>query len=259
LRQSLLAVLFSLQVLFAAFQVQTSALHTRASLPAAILSILAIFAALYASFMEDQRSVRPSSLLTLYFSASTICRLPQLRSLWLIPSVDVCRYLALASLLFTLAVLTLESVPKTRTLHSDYCKCTDEEKSSFWNRSFFVWALPFLQTGYRKILKVEDIPEVDTELQGQCSGDRLQKAWDSASQYKQYPLIKAVFGAYGWTCVSAIPPRLAYSCFTFSQPFLITATINYIGGSSDSEANMYGGGLIGAYVLVYLGLAVRAY
>lgn len=209
--------------------------------------------------MEDQRSVRPSSLLILYFSASTICRLPQLRSLWLIPSVDVCRYLALASLLFTLAVVTLESVPKARTLHSDYCKCTDEERSAFWDRSFFIWALPFLQTGYRKILEVEDIPEVDTDLQGQCSGDRLQKAWDSASLYRQHRLIKAVFCAYGWTCVSAILPRLAYSCFTFSQPFLITATINYIEVSSASEANIYGGGLIGAYVLVYLGLAVRVY
>jgi hypothetical protein len=65
-----------------------------------------------------------------------------------------------------------------------------------------------------------------------------------------------VFCAYGWAYVSAIPPRLAYSCFTFAQPFLITATLKYIGDPSASEPKFYGTGLIGAYILVYLGLAV---
>ncbi|KAJ5518656.1 ABC transporter integral membrane type 1 [Penicillium expansum] len=111
-------------------------------------------------------------------------------------------------------------------------------------------------TGYREALEVEDVPEVDTNLQGQCSGDKLRKSWDSASVKSHHRLIKVVFRAYGWACVSAIPPRLAYSCFNFAQPFLITATVNYIGGSSSSQPKVYGTGLIGAYILVYLGLAV---
>lgn len=256
LKQCLLAVLFVLQVLFMAFQVRESVLHTRASLPAIVLNIIATFAASYASFIEDQRSVKPSDLLNLYFSASSICRLPQLRSLWLIQSVGVCRYLSLASFLFTVAILALESLPKTKILHSHYYGTTDEEKIGFWSRSFFIWVLPFLQTGYREAFEVEDVPEVDTNLQGQCSGDKLRKSWDSASVKSHHRLIKVVFRAYGWACVSAIPPRLAYSCFNFAQPFLITATVNYIGGSSSSQPKVYGTGLIGAYILVYLGLAV---
>lgn len=221
-----------------------------------ILNIIATFAALYASFLEDQRSVKPSDILILYFSASSICKLPQLRSLWLIPSVGVCRYLSLASFLLTVAIIALESVPKTKILHSDYCGGTDEGKLGFWGRSFFIWVLPFLQTGSREALEVEDVPEVDTNLQGQCSGGKLRKSWNSARKNGSHRLIKAVFRAYGWDCVSAIPPRLVYSCFTFTQPFLITATVNYIGGPSSSEPKIYGNGLIGAYVLVYLGLAV---
>ena len=239
-----------------AFQVRSSALHTRASLLAVILNIIATFAASYASFLEDQRSVRPSDLLVLYFSASSICRLPQLRSLWQIPSVEVCRYLSLASFILTVAVVAFESVPKIYILKSHHYSDTDEGKVGFWSRSLFIWVLPFLQKGYKEALKVENVPEVDADLQGQCSGRKLRHTWDFTSTNGQYCLVKAVFCAYGWVCVSAIPPRLAYSCFTFMQPFLITATLKYISDLSASEPEFYGTGLVGAYILVYLGLSV---
>lgn len=49
-------------------------------------------------------------------------------------------------------------------------------------------------------------------------------------------------------------PRLCLTTFTFAQPFLITATLNYV---DDPNPNTdYGKGLIGAWVLTYLGLAV---
>ena len=54
--------------------------------------------------------------------------------------------------------------------------------------------------------------------------------------------------------LSAIIPRLCLTCFTFSQPFLIHSTIEYI-GISDADRN-YGKALIGAYALVYVGIAV---
>ena len=71
-----------------------------------------------------------------------------------------------------MAIIALESVQKIKILHSDYCGGTDEEKLGFWGRSFFIWVLPFLQTGYRGVLEVEDIPEVDKNLfkQSSCLG-----------------------------------------------------------------------------------------
>lgn len=108
-----------------------------------------------------------------------------------------------------------------------------------------------------KFLKLK-IPEVDTNLQGQSSGEKLRTVWKSVKTNGHFQLLKATFRAYGWAYLSAVPPRLALSCFTFAQPFLITATIDYIGNPSISESKMYGQGLIGAYVLVYVGLAVGA-
>lgn len=54
--------------------------------------------------------------------------------------------------------------------------------------------------------------------------------------------------------MTAIPPRLCKSVFYFSQPLLINTTVSYVG---DATVDAYfGRGLIGAWVLVYLGVAV---
>ncbi|KAL4939785.1 hypothetical protein BDV06DRAFT_230810 [Aspergillus oleicola] len=251
-----LAILLVFQVLLTVFEAQSAALRTRAFLPSAIIGIVATLAAMYGSFIEDQRSVRPSDLLVLYFSATTICQLPRLRSLWLIPSVDACRYIAVVTLLCTIAVVMLESVPKTKVLRHTHDQPTKEQRSSFWSRTLFLWVLPFLRIGYQKALGVDDIPQVDASLQGQVSGDRLKSAWKPDRKGSKFRLVKAVVRAYGFAFIAAMPPRLALSCFTFTQPFLITAAIGYIGGSSVSEPRVYGLGLVGAYVLVYLGIAV---
>lgn len=252
-----------LHLIFTAFQVQASALQTHALLPAAVLNIVATLAAAYVSILEDQRSLRPSDLLTLYFLVSSLCGLPRLRSLWLLPtaSVDVCRYLWLSIFIVTVLVLVVESIPKSRILKPQYQKTSKEQTCGFLNRSFFIWLLPFLQKGYSTALRIEDIDEIDTRLQGQECGERLQAAWKSLQQNdnQRHGVIKATIYAYRWAFLSAVPPRLALSLFNFAQPFLITATINYIGSSSMPETKLTGQALIGAYIIVYVGLAVRTY
>lgn len=51
-----------------------------------------------------------------------------------------------------------------------------------------------------------------------------------------------------------VVPRLCLTAFTFAQPFLINKTLNYVDDQSPNSD--YGKGLIGAWALVYLGLAV---
>lgn len=46
------------------------------------------------------------------------------------------------------------------------------------------------------------------------------------------------------------------SVFTYSQPLLLTRTISYVNGEIEPSKNV-GYGLIGAYAIVYMGLAVR--
>lgn len=52
-------------------------------------------------------------------------------------------------------------------------------------------------------------------------------------------------------------PRLALIAFSIAQPFLIQEAIDFV--EDGTMTNRYGYGLIGAFGLTYLGIAVRIY
>ncbi|KAE8552482.1 hypothetical protein EYB25_003860 [Talaromyces marneffei] len=147
---------------------------------------------------------------------------------------------------------------ENQDLELQYQKTPKEQTCGFLNRSFFIWILPFLQRGYCNVIRVEDIEEIDTGLQAQECGEKLQATWKylQPNYNRRHQLIKATFCAYRWAFLSAIIPRLALSVFTFAQPLLITATIDYIGSPSTPQSKLTGQALVGAYVVVYVGLAV---
>lgn len=245
-----------LQVAYTAAQTRTASLHTRLSTTSGVLNILAIFAAALLSFMEDQRSVEPSDLIVIYFSVSSILSIARLRSLWLISSVPACRGLWTAVYVLTVSTLLLESVIKTKLLRPVYRSLTREQLIGFWGRSFFVWVLPIFRLGYSKIFNVEDLPDVDQALQGYPAEKRLNASWQRTTGRRR--LLKATVDAYLLPLLSGIGPRLCVTVFTFCQPFLINATVNFMATTTTTpESKKYGQALVGAYVLVYLGLTVR--
>ncbi|KAK6814078.1 hypothetical protein RU639_010488 [Aspergillus parasiticus] len=251
---SLLIVLFVLQILFVALRLRTPAIRTNASLAAGILNIVATFAAACASFLEDQRSIRPSDLLVIYLTMAAMCAIAPLRSLWSISPTNACTGLWTALFAITVACLCMESVHKTGLLRLQSYSPTKEQVCGFWSRSLFIWILSLFRIGYSHILRMEDIPEVDHDLRGEVTGEKLRKAWEKSRG--KHRLVRATFAAYQFSCLSAILPRLALSAFTFAQPFLITATVNYINIPSSSESQKYGQAIVGAYVLVYAGYAI---
>jgi hypothetical protein len=113
-----------------------------------------------------------------------------------------------------------------------------------------------LKAGNSKVLEVDDLPDVDAELQGEDSGDRLRREFATRRTSGKNILIRAAFAAYMPIFLWAVPSRLALSAFSFSQPFLITTTINFMGASPTPENENYGPSLVGAYILVYSGITV---
>jgi hypothetical protein len=53
-----------------------------------------------------------------------------------------------------------------------------------------------------------------------------------------------------------IPPRVSVIALNFCQPFLINNAINLSQAAINDETTQIGYGLIGAYILVYVGIAV---
>lgn len=56
--------------------------------------------------------------------------------------------------------------------------------------------------------------------------------------------------------LTAVIPRLCFTAFTFTQPFLIDAVVKYLQTVSEKHNHKDGYGLLGAYVIVYVGLGV---
>lgn len=59
-----------------------------------------------------------------------------------------------------------------------------------------------------------------------------------------------------WPLLTALPARACVVAFNFSQPLLLTRSLSYFNEPVNQATNNVGYGLIGAYALVYLGLAV---
>ena len=54
-----------------------------------------------------------------------------------------------------------------------------------------------------------------------------------------------------------VPPRLCLIGFNFCQPFLINRAVTFSQQAVTTETTNVGYGLIGAYILVFVGIAVR--
>ena len=73
---------------------------------------------------------------------------------------------------------------------------------------------------------------------------------------KQLPLLKASLYCFRWPLLSFVFPRLLLVGFNFAQPFLINRVVQYVNQPIDETNKNDGYGLIGAAILVYIGIAV---
>ena len=72
----------------------------------------------------------------------------------------------------------------------------------------------------------------------------------------KYKLFLAAIKSLGWSAAQPIFPRLLLTGFTFAQPFLVSSILSYLQNPTARPKND-GYGLLGACVLVYVGIAVR--
>ncbi|KAJ5117987.1 hypothetical protein N7526_011010 [Penicillium atrosanguineum] len=163
-----LAHLLVFHIVQLAFQVQTSLLHTKASLAASLLQVFAVAIAVLLSWLRG-----PTFREACRFDDSIFLYIKCLGASSNENPVDSIANLTVTTFL----VLCLESIHKTQTVRLAYRESSKESTSSFWVRSFFIWVIPLFRTGFSTILSVHDMPDVDRSLQGDSAKERLQIAW----------------------------------------------------------------------------------
>jgi hypothetical protein len=61
---------------------------------------------------------------------------------------------------------------------------------------------------------------------------------------------------YKWAFLEGVLPRFAYTGFCFAQPFLVGRVLDFMTEPEHVNSTNYAYGLIGAYAIVYIGIAV---
>ncbi|KXH25809.1 ABC transporter [Colletotrichum simmondsii] len=154
-------------------------------------------------------------------------------------------------------MILLESTEKRRILVPEHKGYSKEVTSGTFNRSVFFWLTSLFINGYRNILQLDDLYPLDPKLASEPLYRKLADAWDQVPD-KTVPgaLFSTWLRAFAGPLSAAIVPKLFQIAFNYAQPFLIDEAIRLASQPQQQPYNNHGFGLIGAYVIVYTGIAV---
>ncbi|GAW26730.1 putative ABC multidrug [Rosellinia necatrix] len=170
-----------------------------------------------------------------------------------LPARHAAAAVGLASLLAQLGILVLEGRGKRRW-RIDGRAATPEECASFLSRSLLAWLNPLFVKGYRGRLTDADLRIIDGDLSAEVLEPKFKRLL-SAKKFGRYGLVRLTFESLGLYSLAPVPPRLALGAFTFAQPFLASALIDFLDRGGNAPKS-HGYGLIGASFLVYTGIAI---
>ena len=256
LQQVLYAVYGGIQVVLLALWAEPSTTRTRASIANAAVRLIGACALAVLSFVEHQRTIRPSLILNLWLFVTLLFDIAQVRTLWLQKYHSAIAAVTTVSVVIKSLAVVVEAIEKKSILRDKWKAAPPESTSGFYNQAFFVWLNPLFFKGYVKSLEVEELFELDKHLSSEFLYPRVKAAWEKLTVKTSHSLLFVYFKRFKWDFLCAVPPRLAYIGFTFCQPFLITRAINLSSQPITAASKNVGYGLIGAYILVYVGIAV---
>ncbi|KAF5879184.1 putative abc multidrug protein [Botrytis fragariae] len=252
----ILLSIFSILQIVNVITISHSPLKTRASLPAALLALIATLGLCILSYFEHSRNVRPSSIINAYLFFTLPFDAAQLRTRWLRGDNVAGNAISTSILGVKLLLLILEAKGKRKILFQRYGYLSTESTSGLFARSLFWWLNPLFRLGFGGVVRDEDLFVADGELLSDACEDRLRKYWEKRTKYPQnHTLMWVMLRAMLGPLTASILPRLALTFFRFMQPFLINKIVSLV-SNTNSESSNNGWGLIAASGLIYIGLAL---
>ncbi|KAJ6782762.1 hypothetical protein PWT90_06010 [Aphanocladium album] len=216
------------------------------------------------SYLEHERSVRPSTILCTYLLLSVLFDVAQCRTLWLLNRRQSDRLHALPSL-FTAALaakvvmLLAESLGKTRHLVGPWraLKACPEALASVFSRGAFWWLNELLTRGFSSTLDLDTLYETDEALR---SEGLLREFKERVTRRKpsKYRLPLVIVACLRVSILKTVIARLFMMGFKFTRPFLLQYIIEFV--QNDQQGGEYhqdiAYSLIAATGLFYIGTAV---
>ncbi|EFY95497.2 ABC transporter, transmembrane domain, type 1 [Metarhizium robertsii ARSEF 23] len=253
-KQATIAVYSCLQLALVALWSLPSTPRTKTSIAEAVIGVVEAGAICALSWAEHYKSVRPSVLLNLYLLLSTLLDTAAARTYLTRPGLAAIGSVSLASLAVKAALLTLEESPKDPARRDK--TTADEAAAGVVSRGVFWWLNPLLLVGAKTLLAADHVGPIEDKFDSARLLRRLESVWDNDGKTGSWALMKCTFLAYKWQFLAGVLPRLLFTGFTFAQPFLINAVVDFVGAPGEQQTAQVAASLVGATVLVYVGIAV---
>ena len=250
--------LMAIQVVLLVYWARSTHIKTSASVPNAAVQLVGVLAIALLSFIEHQKTIRPSLIIEAYLFVTILFDIARVRTLWLLHSTIVIAALTTVWVLLKFLLLCVEATGKQKILREEYRSTSPEALVGLCGKLFFWWLNPLFRTGFKRTLSIDDLLPLDKHLKSDYLYQRMQLAVRFLKGKGPNFLLKRYFSKLKWHLASVVPPRLGYTAFTFCQPFLIQRAIDFSQQSKSETPNNVGYGLIGAYLLVYCGIAVTS-
>lgn len=206
--------------------------------------------------MEHQRTLRPSFILNIWLLLTLLFDIAQVRTLWLQGYQSAIAPAMTVSVAMKASLVVVEAIEKRSILRAKWRAATPESTAGFYNQALFWWLNPLFLRGYFNSLEVEELYGLDKHLSSDYLYPRVKTAWEDLAAKSRHSLMLLYFRRFKWDFLCAVPPRLAYIGFTFCQPFLINRAVDLSSQPITAASKNVGYGLIGAYLLVYVGIAI---
>lgn len=136
--------------------------------------LLGSLALLWLSNWAHWRSIKPSNLVVAYLLAKLACCVLSAT----VPHVPHDRSSETIQGCLIAVLVLLELCSKRALLLGPYQNEPPEATTSFLGRVFFTWINPILFSGYKTILRGDDLPSLDQNIDSKNLRQSILQAWD---------------------------------------------------------------------------------
>ena len=158
--------------------------------------------------MEHIKAVRPSHLLQFFLLVLLLCNAVRLRTLFL---MDYSTSLVTSASIHTFLTgffLLLESLDKRALFNSqDDQRLSPEETVGLFGKRLFWYLNGFFQEGYRKVLKPDDLINVDADLASKHRDTLFQSVWTKQDKFNKRPLLRTIVRVLWADLLLPVMPR----------------------------------------------------
>ncbi|CEJ57910.1 hypothetical protein PMG11_06587 [Penicillium brasilianum] len=259
-----LLVIFYLAFLITTTQLDIGSASTRRySISAAAVQLCCSVSLGLSALVSHVWGIRSSSFAQLFLVAWTTTDIARIVLLTEEPlnADGHASYLGLASAIIAVKIvlLTVEELSRRSLLKDPYSKYPTEALSGIINRAFMFWLNPLMWRGVAgEPLSLSEMVDCEHEFKSEGLSATLNIIWEKhVTPKSKHNLFLTLAWQFRWLFIVPTPTRFAQAAFQFLQPFLIERTLAWYQNQGDgNEPRSVGGGLILAYGLVYLGVAI---